>query len=105
MLKFEDKLVRCFHIGDVNSIIRTDVNNLLPISRELVLPGDMPFGFLPPGIAGAPALMGPVPDARATALRNSGRLAGLADTGQAKSSFTAISVDERNSHVDIHRVL
>lgn len=93
VLKLDDPAPFSANIGNVPGAVGGTVEVLLPVFREVILPGAVPLGFVfPPRIAVATDLVGPVPDAGFAALCEyriaaPGTIAGVVGLGLLAASF------------------
>lgn len=101
MLEFDYSPLFCFYVCYVLFTTVGLMYYLLPLDREPVLPGSMPFGFLlPPWIAGTTGFMSPVPNSKPllTTLGNHRAATCLAIAYKFGLCFLAVSVDESKFH-------
>lgn len=102
MLKFDYPSVRGLNIRNVAFTVPGMTDPLLPITRKMVFPRAMPFGFVfPPRITSATPLVGPVPNLQFSALCDHRLIASWAIAGQIGLRLLALPINERELHVRV----
>jgi hypothetical protein len=101
VLKLDDAAMRRLHIGDVLLPILGPMNDLLPFGGKFVFPSAMPFGLvLPPWIALADSVMGPMPHSAFPTFRHHLGAASRAFATKTRFGFTAESFNKCKFHDD-----